>query len=139
MGFTPPTKFHCSDEILLSCRWNSSGSSVGTQDIRGPGLSEPNYISNVLTVSAPLFNDQWYIADTNFDKAWEKTESKDPIKIAVIDSGVDAGHPDLNGKILNGCDFVNDDSAADDINPGNNSRIIKYQIKWTRGSSGHKR
>ena len=29
--------------------------------------------------------------------------------------------------------------AADDINPDNNSRIIKYQIKWTRGSSGHKR
>ena len=25
---------------------------------------------------------------------------------------------------------------ADDINPDNNSRIIKYQIKWTRGSSG---
>jgi hypothetical protein len=77
-------------------------------------IPEPNYISNVLTVSDPLFNDQWYINDTNFDKAWEKTESKDPIKIAVIDSGVDVGHPDLNGKILNGFDFVNDDTDASD-------------------------
>lgn len=77
-------------------------------------ISEPNYISNVLTVSDLFFNDQWYIPDTNFDKAWEKTESKDPIKIAVIDSGVDAGHPDLNEKILNGCDFVNDDTDTSD-------------------------
>ena len=77
-------------------------------------IPEPNYISNVLTVSDPLFNDQWYIPDTNFDKAWEKAKSKDPIKVAVIDSGVDANHPDLKGKILNGRDFLNDDTDASD-------------------------
>lgn len=77
-------------------------------------IPEPNYISNTLTVYDPLYNNQWYIPDTDFDKAWEKTESKNPIKIAVVDSGVDAGHPDLNGKILNGCDFVNDDTDASD-------------------------
>ncbi|MFC1812685.1 S8 family serine peptidase [Thermodesulfobacteriota bacterium] len=72
-------------------------------------VPEPNYITNILTVSDPLFNDQWYIPDINFDQAWEKAESKHQIKLAVIDSGVDAGHPDLKGKILNGIDFVNDD------------------------------
>jgi subtilisin family serine protease len=77
-------------------------------------IPEPNYISSILTVSDPLYSDQWYVPDTNFDKAWEKTESKDPIKIAVIDSGVDANHQDLNGKILNGFDFVNDDADASD-------------------------
>lgn len=77
-------------------------------------IPEPNYISNVLTVSDPLFNDQWYIPDINFDEAWEKAKSKDPIKVAVIDSGVDAAHPDLKGKILNGCDFVNNDTDASD-------------------------
>ena len=70
-------------------------------------IPEPNYISSILTVSDPLYSDQWYIPDTNFDKAWEKTESKEPTKIAVIDPGVDAKHPGLKGKLLDGFDFTN--------------------------------
>jgi len=77
-------------------------------------IPEPNYISNVLTVSDPLFSYQWYIPDINFDKAWEKAKSKDTIKVAVIDSGVDAAHPDLKGKISDGFNFVNDDTDASD-------------------------
>jgi len=77
-------------------------------------IPEPNYISNVLTVSDPLFNDQWYIPDVNFDKAWEKAKSINTVKVAVIDSGVDANHQDLKGKILSGRDFVNDDADASD-------------------------
>jgi len=34
--------------------------------------------------------------------------------VALIDSGVDAGHPALAGRIVAGYDFVNDDSLADD-------------------------
>ena len=77
-------------------------------------VPEPNYISNVLTVSDPLYNDQWYVSDINFDKAWEEADSKSPIKVAVIDSGIDTKHPDLKGKILNGYDFLNDDADPSD-------------------------
>ena len=82
-------------------------------------IPEPNYIANILTVSDPLYSEQWYVPDTNFDKAWEKAKSTASVKIAIIDSGVDANHPDLQGKILQGRDFVNeDDNAADDHGHG---------------------
>lgn len=77
-------------------------------------VPEPNYVSNVLTISDPLYDLQWYIPHTNFDKTWERTKSKNTIKVAVIDSGVDADHPDLKGKILAGYDFVNEDTDASD-------------------------
>ena len=77
-------------------------------------IPEPNYVSNTLTVSDPFFSDQWYIPDTNFDKAWEKAKSKNIIKVGVVDTGVDGNHPDLKGKILDGYNFVEGNPDASD-------------------------
>jgi len=63
-------------------------------------IPEPNYIASILTISDPLFSKQWYVPDVNFDKGWKEIKYTGPIKLAVIDSGVDASHPDLKGKIL---------------------------------------
>lgn len=79
-------------------------------------LPEPNFIANALTISDPLYFSQWYAPGTNFDKAWDKVKSASIIKVAVIDSGVYAGHPDLKGKVLDGYDFVNNDADASDDN-----------------------
>ncbi|WP_245871757.1 S8 family serine peptidase [Candidatus Nitrosotenuis aquarius] len=38
------------------------------------------------------------------------------IKIAVIDTGVDSGHPDLSDKIIGGYDFIENDITAQDTN-----------------------
>ncbi len=78
--------------------------------------SEPNYISNVFAITDPLYENQWYIPDTNFDKAWPKLKNKKVVKIAVIDTGVNSKHPDLKNKILQGFDFVNNDSTSLDDN-----------------------
>jgi subtilisin len=40
----------------------------------------------------------------------------DGIDVAVIDTGIDTGHPDLNYKTGNGYDFVNDDNDPKDDN-----------------------
>ena len=77
-------------------------------------IPEPNYVSNTLTVSDPFFTDQWYIPDTNFDKAWEKAKSKNIVKVGVVDTGVDGNHPDLKGKILDGYNFVEGNPDASD-------------------------
>jgi len=77
-------------------------------------FNEPNYILNTLIASDPLYDLQWYVSDTNFDKAWDRVKRKTSVKVAVIDSGVDGAHPDLKGKILNGYDFVNNDTDTSD-------------------------
>jgi len=38
------------------------------------------------------------------------------IKVAVIDTGVDSNHPDLNGKVIGGYDFVENDNTPQDTN-----------------------
>jgi len=77
-------------------------------------IPEPNYITEILTISDPLYENQWYVPDTNFDKAWRELKIQSGIKIAVIDTGVNREHSDLNGKVLAGYDFFNNDYDATD-------------------------
>ena len=77
---------------------------------------EPSFILNTLTISDPLYTEQWYIPGMGFDKAWTMTKNKNQVKVAMIDSGIDIDHPDLNGKLLKGFDFVNNDDDPSDDN-----------------------
>ena len=50
---------------------------------------------------------------------WDLTVGQSNIVVAVLDSGVNAAHPDLAGQILPGFDFVwNDTDPADDLGHG---------------------
>ncbi len=54
-------------------------------------------------------------ADIKATSTWEETKGDEKIIIAVIDTGVDLDHPDLNDKIYSsGYDFINIDSDATD-------------------------
>ena len=61
----------------------------------------------------PGLSDQWGLNKTRFRSAWDATRG-DGVRIAVIDSGIAAGHPDLAGKVVLQRDFVNGDGNADD-------------------------
>lgn len=52
--------------------------------------------------------------DINAAEAWNFSTGGSDITIAIIDSGVDLDHPDLQAKIVPGYDFVNLDNFADD-------------------------
>jgi thermitase len=56
-------------------------------------------------------------ADIKAPAAWEETEGDEGVVVAVIDTGIDFDHPDLEGKIAsNGYDFVNQDNEPIDDN-----------------------
>ena len=90
--------------------------------------AEPNYILYAFDAPAdPLYADwQWALnntgqdlegringtpgADINWEQAWTefKTTTFSPTIIAILDSGIDASHPDLTNKLVPGKNFTDD-------------------------------
>lgn len=95
-------------------------------------LVEPNYVLEaVATPTDPLFNLQWGFhntgqtvngtagkvdIDVNAPEAWEVSTGTTSTTVAILDTGINASHEDLTGKIITGYDFVNNDTDASDDN-----------------------
>jgi thermitase len=60
----------------------------------------------------PGYGQQWGYPKINAPGAWDTTRGSTSIKVAVIDSGIDRNHPDLQGKVVGQKDFVNNDDDA---------------------------
>lgn len=70
-----------------------------------------------MTVNDPYWSQQWGLAKMNVPTAWDASgdaSSAAPVVVAVLDSGVDAAQPDLQGRLLTGWDFVNNDGDPND-------------------------
>ncbi|MFA5131345.1 MAG: S8 family serine peptidase [Patescibacteria group bacterium] len=110
-------------------------------------LAEPVLAS--MTPNDPYYKNQWYLAKIGADSAWEKISESPDMVIAVIDSGIDINHPDLQDNIwhnnkeiagnkkdddkngytddLNGWDFV---TGGPDPSP-------KFASGWTEAGISH--
>ena len=64
----------------------------------------------------PLFARQWALDQLNAPEAWARGARGAGTTVAVVDTGVDLGHPDLSSKLVAGRDFVDGDSCAQDEN-----------------------
>ncbi len=72
------------------------------------------------TVDAATINDplsQWGLDVIDAPQAWTVTTGSKKVKVAIIDSGVDLDHPDLQDNIGSlGHDWVEDDDVPNDVN-----------------------
>lgn len=82
--------------------------------------AQPNYLFYPIAVPDDEFYSlQWHYPAINLPQAWDITTGAPNTVVGVVDSGIlfitgDAGssHPDFEGKVLPGYDFVSDPSSA---------------------------
>ena len=82
-----------------------------------PGVvaAEPNYrVQPYLTPNDEAFPFQWHYPLINLPAAWNTTVGTAETVVAVIDTGVLTGHPDLAGQLVNGYDFIRNAARAGD-------------------------
>lgn len=80
-------------------------------------FAEPDFIAQAnATANDPHYGNQWHLAKIQAPSAWDVTTGTASTVIAVIDTGANYSHPDLQGKLLAGYDFVNSDSDPSDDN-----------------------
>ncbi|MER7002296.1 type VII secretion-associated serine protease mycosin [Dactylosporangium sp. NPDC000555] len=80
---------------------------------------------------------QWQLAALDVREAWKVSVGKGVI-VAVIDSGVDAGHPDLAGQVLPGIDLVDPEANnAGKVDPvGHGTTVAALIAGNSKNSSG---
>ena len=90
------------------------------------------------SVSAdPVRERQYWLSDYGFTKAWTLSQGEG-VKVAVIDTGIDASHPALEGAVIGGTD-VSGLGSADGLTPvGQNSYhgTMVASLIAGRGNSG---
>ena len=62
----------------------------------------------------PLWGDSWSLSKVHAPAAWRLTTGAPGTIVAVLDTGIDRGHADLQGSFVDGWDAVNEDGDPTD-------------------------
>src|SRR5437763_15506443 len=85
----------------------------------------------------PLYPHQWGLAQIKAPAAWARGALGAGATIAVVDSGVDLNHPDLQGNLVPGVDLVSGDpcGSAQDLN-GHGTHVAGIAAAVTNNGVG---
>jgi subtilisin family serine protease len=117
-----------STRIVTVSRQPDGGLDIDTRDVGGRSIAaaiaqeaaDPDTLSVEIdsrvrasgVITEPLLSEQWGIAAIRADAAWEVTQGAG-VTVAVLDTGVDAGHEDLAGQVLAGVDLIGNQTSGD--------------------------
>ena len=66
----------------------------------------------------PLVAHQWYLDQDRAFDFWPEEPSLYPVRVAIVDSGIDGGHPEFQGKIVKSRSFVGGSALVDTAGHG---------------------
>jgi hypothetical protein len=90
----------------------------GPRPAAGPGMRYVARLDGVTRRAAfantePLAARQWYLPQTRAWSYWPKVPELETVRVAVIDSGIDHGHPEFAGRVVAGRSFIGGSWAID--------------------------
>ncbi len=127
-------------DIELAVLEVPDGDLVGAgAELSDSGLIETvqkNYIFEAQALpDDPLFGGQPHLRQIFAPEAWELTVGHENIIIAVVDTGVDADHPDLEEKVIDGWNFFDDSPDYSDV-AGHGTQVAGVAAAMTDNAIG---
>ncbi len=100
-----------------SPRFDAAAAARALTAAPGVDYAEPDYALRANAApDDPLFSRQWYMPKIGLPAAWDLASGSGDIVVAMVDTGIDAEHPDLAGAVLPGYNFVADNTDTADDN-----------------------
>jgi subtilisin family serine protease len=127
---------------LMTVRIGSAASLNTVQNVlsRRPDIEyvEKNYVVQAFDIpNDPLYGNQYHLPRIDAPIAWDYEKGNSNAIIAVLDTGIYAGHPDLSGKVLvsDGFNAINNTSNTEDDN-GHGTHVGGTAAANTNNSTG---
>jgi hypothetical protein len=71
-------------------------------------------LPSALATNDPYLGSEWHVAKIGADRAWDTAQGTG-VTIAILDSGVDATHPDMAGRLVTGWNFNGSNADTADV------------------------
>jgi len=107
---------------------------------RLPGVTAVEVNGRVVPLAVPgdpLYKYQWHLGQMQLPAAWDVTQGSEQVVVAVVDTGILPGHPDFEGRLLQGIDMISDPDISLDGDGRDNDPTDKGKDGPRGDSSWH--